>query len=498
MNNQILSIITNRTLTYNQKVIQLASCAESMITPIELTDSEKNYVNDKIICTMYEGNAPYRPRYVIADFENFMKKGSIFLGLPPPKNIHEAINSLLILYKHIPSITSFPVYIGNLDSLLNPFIQDEKEAEEAIRLFLVHIDKTITDSFCHGNIGPNDTIAGKILLKLFKELDFAIPNITLKVSDNTSKDFLAEAMKCAMHTAKPSFANDSLFRKDFNGDYAIASCYNGLKIGGGSHTLVRIILANLAKRANSANDFFHHHLPDAVKKTCSLMDKRVKFLVEKSRFFQSNFLVKENLVNLDNFTAMFGMVGLSECVNTLFDKDGKAGRFGHDKDADSLGLMIISEIDKLVKQHKAPYCKATNGSYVLHAQVGISDDKGISPGCRIPAGEESELFEHIMQSAPFHKYFPSGIGDIFVFDQTYRNTPNALIDIMKGCFSNNLRYISFYCKDCDVVRISGYLVKRSEIEKLRKSEAVLNDATVLGKEAEENLLSMNRKIRTSR
>lgn len=496
--NEILNVIKNRTLTTSQKISSLASLAESMVTPIELSETEKKYISEKMICTMYEGNAPYRPRYVIVDFEKFMAKGSDFLGLQAPQNLWEAINSLLILYKHIPSITALPVYLGNIDYLLERFIGDEKEAELAIRLFLIHIDKTIPNSFCHANIGPDKTRAGRIILKLTKELDLAVPNITLKVGKDMPEDFMAEAMDCAMHTAKPSFANDEMFRKDFKGDYAIASCYNGLKIGGGSHTLVRMVLSNLAKKASSPDDFIANILPNVVKSTASVMDKRIKFLVEESGFFEFNFLVKEGLINLDNFTAMFGMVGLAECVNDLMDKDGKKGRFGHDKEADELGLKIIAQIDKLLKEHKAMYCKATNNFYVMHAQVGISDDKGISPGCRIPIGEEPPLFEHIMQSAPFHKFFPSGIGDIFVFDQTYKKTPKALLDILKGSFANGLRYISFFCQDCDVVRISGYLVKKSEIAKLQNAEAVLNDATVLGKDAEDNLKVTERKIRSSR
>ncbi|MEI6055776.1 MAG: YjjI family glycine radical enzyme [Lentisphaerota bacterium] len=496
--NEILSTIKNRTLTNSQKISTLASLAESMVNPIELSETEKKYISEKMICTMYEGNAPYRPRYVIVDFEKFMAKGSDFLGLQPPQNLWEAINSLLILYKHIPSITALPVYLGNIDYLLERFIGDEKEAELAIRLFLIHIDKTIPNSFCHANLGPDKTRAGRIILKLTKELDLAVPNITLKVGKDMPEDFMVEAMDCAMHTAKPSFANDEMFRNDFKGDYAIASCYNGLKIGGGSHTLVRMVLSNIARKASSSDDFITSILPDVVKSTASVMDKRIKFLVEESGFFESNFLVKEGLINLDNFTAMFGMVGLAECVNDLMGKDGKKGRFGHEKEADELGLRIIAQIAKLIKEHKAMYCKATNNCYVMHAQVGISDDKGVSPGCRIPIGEEPPLFEHIMQSGPFHKFFPSGIGDIFVFDQTYKKTPKALLDIMKGSFANGLRYISFFCQDCDVVRISGYLVKKSEIAKLQNSQAVLNDATVLGKDAEDNLKVTERKIRSSR
>lgn len=494
----ILNVIKSRTLTSSQKLSNLASLAESMITPIELSETQKKYISEKMICTMYEGNAPYRPRYVIVDFEKFMANGSEFLGLTPPQNIWEATNFLLILYKHIPSITAMPVYLGNIDYLLESFIDDEKEAELAIRLFLMHIDKTIPNSFCHANLGPHKTRAGLIILGLTKELNLAVPNITLKVDKDTPEDFMIEAIDCAMATAKPSFANDEMFRKEFNGDYAIASCYNGLKIGGGSHTLVRMVLSNLAKKASSIDDFITMLLPDVVKSTASVMDKRIKFLVEESGFFESSFLAKEGLINLDNFTAMFGMVGLAECVNELLAKEGKKGRYGHDKEADELGLRVIAQIDKLLKKHKALYCKATNNCYVMHAQVGISDDKGVSPGCRIPIGEEPPLFEHIMQSVPFHKYFPSGIGDIFVFDQTFKKTPKALLDILKGSFTNGLRYISFFCQDCDVVRISGYLVKKSEIAKLQNSQAVLNDATFLGKEAEDNLKVTERKIRSSR
>ena len=44
-----------------------------------------------------------------------MEKGSPFLGLTPPQDLLEATNALLIMYHHVPSITSFPVYLGNLD-----------------------------------------------------------------------------------------------------------------------------------------------------------------------------------------------------------------------------------------------------------------------------------------------------------------------------------------------------------------------------------------------
>jgi len=314
--NEALNTIKDKTLTYQQKVIGLARVAENTLNVLEIDDEVQAYREEGIICDLFEGNAPYRPRYIVPNYEKFMAEGSKFLKLQPPTNIWEAVNSLLILYKHVPSITSFPVYIGNIDTLLEPFIKDENEAKQAIKLFLTHIDRTLTDSFCHGNIGPHDTKAGRIILAVEKELENAIPNITLKYSDETPDDLAIKAIETALVTAKPSFANHQIFTEDL-GNYGIVSCYNGLKIGGGSHTLVRLNLAALAQKANSEEHFMGEILPDAVKRMARYMDKRVKFLVEESEFFQTSFLVKEGLIDINNFTASQILVGGCSFRNLL-------------------------------------------------------------------------------------------------------------------------------------------------------------------------------------
>ena len=188
--NQVLEIIKNETLTYNQQVLQLAGYAGNSIEVFNIDEDTKKLLDAEIICTMFEGNTPYRPRYVIPNYEVLMEKGCEFLSLEPPTDIWEATNSLLVLYKHVPSITSYPVYLGNIDTLLNPFVKDEDEAYKAIKLFLTHIDRALTDSFVHANIGPVDTKAGRLILKAMTELECAMPNLTVKYDkDITSKEF---------------------------------------------------------------------------------------------------------------------------------------------------------------------------------------------------------------------------------------------------------------------------------------------------------------------
>ena len=493
---KVLDIIKNRGLTFEQKVVSLAREAENSVKVLNVSEKTKDFLDKGIICDLFEGNAPYRPRYIVPDYEKFMKNGSKFLGLDIPTNIWEATNNLLILYKHVPSITTMPVYVGNLDYLLEPFVEDETEAKLAIKLFLKHIDATITDSFCHANIGPKETKAGKLILEVMRELQLPTPNLTIKYNEETSDAIAIEAINTALVTAKPSFANEKMFREDFKGEFGIVSCYNGLKVGGGANTLVRVRLGKLAKTSNSVEDFFDRVLPELAEEMLGYIDERSKFIIEESGFYETNFLVREGLIEKDKLTELFGTVWLAEPVNYLLKAEKQEDRFGYSDEANELGLKIIGELHKIVKNHKSQYAgDFFEGRHLLHAQVGIDTDNGESPGCRIPVGEEPEIFEHIVKSAPFHGYFPSGIGDIFVFDETYKKNPRAILDIIKGGFKENLRFFSLYGSECDVVRVTGYLVKKSEMEKLERGEAVLRDTEVLGKGARDNGKALDRRLR---
>lgn len=490
----ILNILKDKTLTYEMKVLNLAREAENLLDVLKIDKETKNYINKGIICDLFEGNAPYRPRYIVPDYEYFMENGSDFLKLDKPSDIWEATNNLLILYKHVPSITSFPVYIGNIDTLLDKFIIDDLEAYKAIKLFLKHIDRTITDSFCHANIGPKGSKASKLILKAQRELQTSIPNITLKYSEDTPEELAIDSINTCLITAKPSFANHHIFSKEFGEDYAIVSCYNGLPIGGGSYTLVRLNLYYLAKHSRNIDDFITNKLPKAVKLMNRYIDERIRFIVEESNFFESSFLAREKLISINKFTAMFGIFGLAECVNHFVKPKELKEKFGHSNYANELGYKIIEEIYNEVNKHNNKYVNGTGGKFLLHAQVGIDTDNGISPGCRIPIGDEPEIYEHLIQSSRFHKFFPSGIGDVFKFDETFKKNPEAILDIIKGGFKNNLRYFSFYSSDSDVIRITGYLVKKSEIEKLEKGQQVLRDTVALGLGSCKNNNILNRKL----
>ncbi|MFH5978252.1 glycyl radical enzyme domain-containing protein, partial [Clostridium perfringens] len=162
-------------------------------------------------------------------------------------------------------------------------------------------------------------VAGRLILESMDELQCAVPNLSMKYDlENTPESFINLCAKVALSTAKPSFANHKMDVKSFGTDrYAIASCYNGFHIGGGGYTLVRIKLNEVAKKANSVEDFLENVLPYVSTKMIQYIDERIRFLVEETQFFTSNFLVKEGFIQKKLFTGMFGVVGLAEAVNTL-------------------------------------------------------------------------------------------------------------------------------------------------------------------------------------
>lgn len=494
--NKVLDIVTSKGLTYEQKVVALAHAAENSLEVLEIPEKTRHYMETGAICDLDEGHAPYRPRYIMPDYEAAVKKGCEFLQLDPPKDLDEVIQFLEILYRHVPSITSYPVYLGNIDRLIEPFLEgvSDEEAEKKLRLFLIYLDRTITDGFCHANLGPEETRTGRIILKLEKELQNAVPNLTLKYDPDITPDSYGElALYTSLYCANPAICNHRM-HKDTYGDYGISSCYNILPIGGGSYTLTRIVLPKLVPEAESREQFLTETLPDCLQRMGDYMNERIRFLVEESNFFETSFLSREGFISRDKFLAMFGVVGLAECTNLLMDDPDKI--YGSDQEADQLADQIMQVIAEYAETSKALYSEVFHDHFALHAQVGIDSDHGITSGVRIPVGMEPErMYDHLRHSARFHRFFPTGCADIFSFDPTGRNNPAAMLDIVKGAFSLGDKYISFYASDSDLVRITGYLVKRSEMEKYYEGEAVLQNTVYLGGDNYRNAHLENRKVR---
>lgn len=466
MRSRATALVRDEALGYDQKLRRLAALATEAIEYPALSDACQNALDKRVICDMYEGNAPYTPRYVLPDYERAIAQGSRHLELPAPHNLDDALSFLQIMYAHVPSVTTYPVYLGDLDKVLARFdgVSDE-QLDRSLRRFWIALDRMLPDAFVHTDIGPGDSRIARSILRVERSLHQVVPNLTLKVDPRlTPDDLVLDAVHTVFETGKPHFVNHPMMVADHGDEYAAVSCYNSLKIGGGAHTLVRLNLKEAALRhAGDSHSFLAETLPTYVELTAELAEARVRSLVEQQHFFETNWLAQEGLISIDRFTAMFGVFGLAEAVNLLVAYEGGSGRYGHDANADTLSYRITERVAELVAARPMPYCEGGGGRCYLHSQSGIDLDSDVTAGTRIPVGDEPAMLEHINTCAPHHHLFAAGISDVFHVDETAVRNPEAVVDIIRGAFVTGMRDFTFNLDSNEFIRITGYLVRKSDL-----------------------------------
>ena len=472
---QVRSVIDDPTLSFHVRRHRLAGLAESALPYPPLSDECREALDKGVICDLLEGSSPYRARYILPDYAKALAQGSAFLELDPPEDLDDALTFLLILYTQVPSITGYPVYLGDLDSLLLPFtdgISDE-HLERSLRRFWIALDRMLPDAFVHTNIGPADNRVARTILRLERELRQIVPNVTLKVDPELTPDELVEdAVQTVFACGKPHFVNHPMMVRDLGERYGVVSCYNSLPVGGGAHTLVRLNLREVVRRHEGDLDrFFDETLPHHVELCAELIEARVRHLVEVNHFFEHDFLAVEGLIDLDRFTAMYGIFGLAEAVDLLMSHEGRDARYGHDAEANELSYRITRTIAGLVADRPMPYTEGSGGRCLLHSQSGIDIDDGTTAGTRIPIGTEPAMWEHIAAVAPHHTLFGAGVSDIFHVEDTARRNPQAMVDVIRGAMATGMRDFTFNLATNGFVRITGYLVRAADLESFEECGA---------------------------
>ncbi len=481
---KLRSIANDGTLSPAQKKHYLSLEAENMLPYPALDAETQEALDQRVICDMYEGHAPYRPRYVLPDYSVVLEQGSEYLELPVPELLDEAINTLMIAYHHVPSITGMPVFIGRLDELLLPFCDgvSDEDLYRQIRLFWRYLDRTLPDAFMHANIGPTDNRVARAILRVDAELKQTAPNLTFLYDPQAGSDeILAIASNNIVECCKPHIANHPVHAAAFDErGYGIVSCYNVLPIAGGASTLTRINLKEVALRSSSEDDFFASQLPRFVELNFRLTQSRIDYLFNESNFFDS-FLVNEGWIEPGRFTALFGVFAMAEAVNTIQEKEGRAGRYGFDEQANALGHRISRALAEAVGERHLD--NVWRGHALLHSQAGLSDDVEATPGVRIPYGTEPDPVAHVEALSPHHAFYPSGISEILTVDESVRNNPEAIQQLCKGAFARGFREFTVNVASNDLVRVTGYMVRLSDIRRFKERQGSRTNTTVLGAEA---------------
>ena len=94
-------IVTSPVLSPEQKRHFLALEAENNLPYPQLPAEARRALDEGVICDMFEGHAPYKPRYVLPDYARFLANGSEWLELEGAKDLDDALSLLTILYHHV-------------------------------------------------------------------------------------------------------------------------------------------------------------------------------------------------------------------------------------------------------------------------------------------------------------------------------------------------------------------------------------------------------------
>ncbi|MEF1305692.1 DUF3029 family protein, partial [Vibrio owensii] len=189
---RFFAIATDSNLSPKQKSNFLALEAEATIPYMTVSDEVSQAMQQGVICDMFEGHAPFKPRYVLPDYAKFLSQGSEYLELAPAEDFDDAINMLTIIYHHVPSVTNIPVYLGQLDDVLLPYVGEltDEQIYKKLKHFWIMLDRTLPDAFMHVNIGPTDNIICRTILKVDAGLKQIAPNLTFMYDEAVTPDDL--------------------------------------------------------------------------------------------------------------------------------------------------------------------------------------------------------------------------------------------------------------------------------------------------------------------
>jgi hypothetical protein len=229
-------IATDTSLTHEQAMMNLSKIPGQFVygfTPPEVRPVAASGVLSTLAKDMRRS-----ARAICCRITNsFWRKGAGFCA-STRQDLFEAIEALKMFYRHVPSITNFPVYLGRLDRLRSRLF-GMRAGPLSDPHFFTFLDRTISDSYAHANIGPETTLAGEIRWTATMNCRMrrrASRCCTIRRLRRMRSPALRAKRSCLR---KPSFANDRVYRQAYRVPYGVASCYNVLPVGGGAFTLAR-------------------------------------------------------------------------------------------------------------------------------------------------------------------------------------------------------------------------------------------------------------------
>ena len=73
-----------------------------------------------------------------------------------------------------------------------------------------------------------------------------------------------------------------------------------------------------------------------------------------------------------------------------------------------------------------------------------------------------------------------GISTVLEFDQTAKENPQAVLDVIHAAHSMGIRALSIGSSYSDFIRVSGWLIRQSELDRAKDEKALRHSSSYLG------------------
>jgi ferredoxin len=159
-------------------------------------------------------------------------------------------------------------------------------------------------------------------------------------------------------------------------------------------------------------------------------------------------------------------------------RDGHAGRYGHDEAANALSYRITRAVAAQVAERPLPYCEGFGGRACCtrsRASTATSASRP-APASRSAASPASTStcarWRRTTRCSP-----PASPTSCTSTRPPTRN-PEAVVDVIRGAFAEGMRDVTFNLDSNDFIRITGYLVRKSDLARI--DEGARHGSTFLG------------------
>lgn len=437
----------------------------------------------------------------------------------PPKRIASAAAQAAIILQSNQNDMfggqSFPHFDRSMGEVMRsmPSSPDEEEVFQAMEGLIYNLNTMHSRAgaqvpFSSLNLGCDTTDEGRMVTRsILRAFERGLgngespifPNLVFRVKEGVNlnpgdpnHDLFQHAMKVAAHRLNPTFSfMDTTYNKPYGDEVSYMGCRtrtignrHGAEVSAGRGNIapVSINLPRLALQARDVNLFFieldrllrlaARQLLHRFEILGNLRARDLPFLMGQKLYMGSENLKPDDSIKdvIKNGTLAIGFIGLAETLQVLIGK-----HHGEDREAQELGLKIISHMAKRMDQYSDEYdlnfvlmatpAEGLSGRFVSidREMFGVipkvTDREYYTNSYHVPVNYCISLPDKLSIEGEYHKYCKGGHISYVELGSPPGKNVEAVESVVRQMLASDIGYggINYPIDECYVCNYSGII-----------------------------------------